>query len=282
MPAVGDAGWVAVLPIKRLAAAKTRLRGAIPGVAHDALVVAMARDTVAAVLACPLVDRALVVTDDPAAAVVLGGLGAQRIPDDPDAGLNAAFAHGAGQAAGSGVVALTADLPALRPADLGAALAALTARGPRHGRGFVPDAPGTGTAMLAALPGVPLDPRFGPGSARAHATSGAVRLDGDWPSLRQDVDTAADLAAAATLGLGPHTAAIVAAAGYGDRMQATVATFDMDTGAGTVLLDDGAEVAFPAEAFARSGLRLLRLGQRVRLDRDESGLISRVTLPTFP
>jgi 2-phospho-L-lactate guanylyltransferase len=31
-------------------------------------------------------------------------------------------------------------------------------------------------------------------------------LVGDWPSLRRDVDTAADLAAAERLGLGPYTA----------------------------------------------------------------------------
>jgi 2-phospho-L-lactate guanylyltransferase len=49
-----------------------------------------------------------------------------------------------------------------------------------------------------------------------------------------------------------------------------------------VLLDDGSEMAFPAEAFAASGLRLLRLGQRVRLDRDPSGAVTRVTLPTLP
>jgi 2-phospho-L-lactate guanylyltransferase len=65
-------------------------------------------------------------------------------------------------------------------------------------------------------------------------------------------------------------------------MQGTVATFDDQNGSGTVLLDDGTEVAFPAAAFVASGLRLLRLGQRVRLDRDEGGSISRVTLPTMP
>ncbi len=65
-------------------------------------------------------------------------------------------------------------------------------------------------------------------------------------------------------------------------MQGTVATFDAQTGAGSVLLDDGAEVTFPAEAFAASGLRLLRVGQRVRLDHDEAGEVTRVTLPTLP
>ena len=48
-------------------------------------------------------------------------------------------------------------------------------------------------------------------------------------------------------------------------MQASVHTFDADTGAGSVLLDDGRERAFAAEVFARSGLRHLRVGQRVSL-----------------
>jgi 2-phospho-L-lactate guanylyltransferase len=211
MPGVAGTGWVAVMPVKRLAMAKTRLRGAVPATDHDRLVLAMARDTLTAVLACPLVHRALVVTDEPAAVTALTELGAQRVPDHPDAGLNAALARGAALAGGSPVVALTADLPALRPDELAAALTGLSDRS----RGYVPDTRGTGTAMLAAQAGVELDPRFGPGSARAHAASGAVRLDGDWPSLRRDVDTAADLAAAAVLGLGRYTAELVGAARYG-------------------------------------------------------------------
>lgn len=65
-------------------------------------------------------------------------------------------------------------------------------------------------------------------------------------------------------------------------MQGTVATFDEDTRAGTVLLDDGAELQFPAAAFDASGLRHLRLGQRVRIDHDQTGAVVKVTLPTFP
>jgi 2-phospho-L-lactate guanylyltransferase len=49
-------------------------------------------------------------------------------------------------------------------------------------------------------------------------------------------------------------------------MQATVSSFDSETCTGAVLLDDGVEVHFPAEALAGSGLRLLRPGQRVRLE----------------
>jgi cold shock CspA family protein len=48
-------------------------------------------------------------------------------------------------------------------------------------------------------------------------------------------------------------------------MQGTVATFDPDTRGGTVLLDNGFRLSFTGNAFARSGLRMLRLGQRVKL-----------------
>lgn len=54
-------------------------------------------------------------------------------------------------------------------------------------------------------------------------------------------------------------------------MQATVATYDPDTHAGSVLLDDGVELPFPASALAGSGLRLLRPGQRVRLETSGDG-----------
>jgi 2-phospho-L-lactate guanylyltransferase len=48
-------------------------------------------------------------------------------------------------------------------------------------------------------------------------------------------------------------------------MQATVSAFDGATFSGRVLLDDGVELEFSAEALAGTGLRFLRPGQRVRL-----------------
>ncbi|WP_189168159.1 cold-shock protein [Pilimelia anulata] len=64
-------------------------------------------------------------------------------------------------------------------------------------------------------------------------------------------------------------------------MQATVASFDPATRTGVALRDDGRAVAITDAAFAASGLRLLRPGQRIRLDRDAAGAIWRVTLPTL-
>ena len=64
------------------------------------------------------------------------------------------------------------------------------------------------------------------------------------------------------------------------HVQATVATFDPGTGAGTVLLDDGRPAAFDADAFAAGDLRLLRLGQRVRLEYAGDRVV-RVTIHTL-
>lgn len=68
-------------------------------------------------------------------------------------------------------------------------------------------------------------------------------------------------------------------------MQATAYTFDPDTRAGSVLLDDGTPVPFDAAAFDAGGLRLLRAGQRVRIRTEGEGDARRivlVTLATFP
>ena len=210
-------GWSIVLPVKRLDQAKSRLRatlaaGRAPVAGNDwhaAVTLAMALDTVAAVLATPRVARVIVVTDDPVATGSLAAIGAVCLPDAPAAGLNPALRHGAGSVSGSGLVgvaALGADLPALRSDELNAALAATERLATRA---FVADAAGTGTTLLAAPAGWALDPAYGPGSASAHANGGATPLVDPWPSLRQDVDTAADLAAARLLGLGPRTAALV-------------------------------------------------------------------------
>ncbi|MFD3483021.1 hypothetical protein [Streptomyces sp. NPDC058665] len=66
-------------------------------------------------------------------------------------------------------------------------------------------------------------------------------------------------------------------------MQATAYTFESETRSGSVLLDDGTPVEFDAAAFDAGGLRLLRPGQRVRIEREggNSGNITLVTLQTL-
>jgi 2-phospho-L-lactate guanylyltransferase len=201
--------WSVVVPAKRLAVAKTRLRPLTAGRAdaehaHRELVLALLADTVAAALDCPAVAELVVVTDDPAAASVVTDLGARVVADEPDRGLNPALEHGVRHAPGPAVAALSSDLPALRADELAAALAAAG----RTARAFVADAQSTGTTLLTAVD-VELLPRFGPGSAQAHLAGGAVPLTGTWPGLVRDVDTEADLRAALLLGEGSRTRALV-------------------------------------------------------------------------
>nr|WP_042196017.1 hypothetical protein [Kibdelosporangium sp. MJ126-NF4]CEL22356.1 hypothetical protein [Kibdelosporangium sp. MJ126-NF4]CTQ89211.1 hypothetical protein [Kibdelosporangium sp. MJ126-NF4] len=64
-------------------------------------------------------------------------------------------------------------------------------------------------------------------------------------------------------------------------MQATVATYSPETRSGTVLLDDGSQMTFDAAAFDHSGLRMLRLGQRVvmRVVDGRVAAINHIALP---
>ena len=207
--------WSVVVPAKRLVAAKTRLTPLTAALGdelpagHADLVLALLADTVSAALAAPAVHLLLVVTDDPQAAEVVTALGAHTVGDEPDRGLNAALAHGARRAremTAGPVAALSSDLPALRPEELTAALQAAAA----VPRAFVADAAGSGTTLLAVREGE-LEPRFGPGSAAAHTAGGATPLNGDWPGLRQDVDTPGDLHTACWIGVGPRTAGFLSA-----------------------------------------------------------------------
>jgi hypothetical protein len=49
-------------------------------------------------------------------------------------------------------------------------------------------------------------------------------------------------------------------------MQATVLDFDTDDLDGHIVFDDGRTMSFSREVFLASGLRLLRPGQRVRVE----------------
>lgn len=200
--------WSLVIPVKTLVAAKTRLAAAT-GPHRTRLAVAIASDTLSAALSCPAVSRVIVVTSDPAAAGPLAALGADVV-HDPDRGLNAALRTGADHAVRlaphDGVAALQADLPALRPAELGLVLAAAE----EFDQSFVPDAQEVGTTFYGVRPGIAFAPGFGGESRARHLSRGAkeLALDGI-DSVRRDVDTPDDLRAALALGLGRHSAAVV-------------------------------------------------------------------------
>ena len=200
-----------MIPLKPLARAKSRLADTAAHGLRPGLALAFAQDTVAAAAACPAVRDVAVVTDDALAGRELAALGARIVRDEPGGGLNAALEHAAAAVRSSrpdgAVAALNADLPALRPEELARVLDAAA----EFPRAFLPDAAEIGTTLLAAGPGRELRPAFGVDSRARHRASGAVELGlTGVDSVRQDVDTGADLRTALALGVGPRTAAMAA------------------------------------------------------------------------
>ncbi|WP_323794202.1 2-phospho-L-lactate guanylyltransferase [Nocardioides sp.] len=201
--------YVVVMPVKPPAFGKSRLVGPDDGQRRD-LAEAFALDTATACLAATRVAEVLVVTDDAHFAARLGALGCSCVPDGDSTGLNAALRQAVAEARRRWPallpVAVLADLPALRPHDLDAALGSVVPGGPS----YVVDAEGSGTTLYTASYDE-FEPSFGPDSAHAHQVGGALAIRGDLTTLRHDVDDVDDLRAAVTLGLGVESARLAAA-----------------------------------------------------------------------
>ena len=217
---MSESSWDVLIPVKRLAAAKSRL-GDVDDAHRRRLALSFATDAVTAALAVTAVGRVLVVTEDPIVAAQLSVRGAEIVGETRGHGLNAAIEACLDALAATGdaqrIAIMTGDLPAVSPDEIAAALAA--AAGLRLG--VLADAEGTGTVLLttdataeggataAALTtsAVRPVPRFGPDSYARHRAAGHVPIPGDYPGLRRDVDTQADLREARRLGLGAATCA---------------------------------------------------------------------------
>jgi 2-phospho-L-lactate/phosphoenolpyruvate guanylyltransferase len=206
-PQVSDR-FAVLVPVKPPAFAKSRLADLGDDTRRE-LATAFAVDTVSAALASPGVHRVLVVTDDVALARGLSDLGVDVIPDGTTDDLNETLRLAAAEMhrrdPALRLVALCADLPALRPEELAAALAAA----PREGMAFVADAEGEGTTAVVASAPDTFRPCFGHASRRQHLDAGAHEIVGiDVPTLRRDVDDRADLAEAVALGVGSRTSLV--------------------------------------------------------------------------
>lgn len=205
---VPPGGFVILLPVKSPGTGKTRMTS-LTDADRARLAGSFAIDALDACLATPGVAEVMVVSDDADFATVLASRGA-RTCADPEQGLNAALRHAADVVRADRPdlrpVALLADLPALSPADLAAALGFASAA---SGACFVQDADGTGTTLYTA-PYDAFEPRFGPGSAQRHSAH-AVAVPGPLTTLRRDVDDLDGLQEAIALGVGPATTAALAA-----------------------------------------------------------------------
>jgi 2-phospho-L-lactate/phosphoenolpyruvate guanylyltransferase len=204
----------ALVPIRGLRTAKTRLSADLDPEARSALVSAMLRRTLVATRDAPSIVGTVVVTMDPAAAGIAKEHRAVGLVDLLP-GLNSAILAARSLAISRGATAvliLPADLPSVSADRLetlvDSARAAIVEAAGVHGSGrqtrglvaLVPDRHGAGTNAILVSPPELIDPAFGPDSRAAHRAAslaaGAAyqELDG---ALTLDVDTAADLLLAA-------------------------------------------------------------------------------------
>jgi len=200
---------VAVVPVRSLSGAKSRLGEPLDAEERADLVLALLRQTVAAALAASRLSGVVVVSKDPYLLREVRAMGAASVLQRTD-GLNeglteARLAFGAEATA---VMVLPADLPGVSASAIDdlvdAGSAALRGQPDRPVVALVPDRRGRGTnALLLAPPGaIPFS--FGEGSRAAHASAaraaGASYVELDGP-LTFDVDTPEDLLEADLRGL---------------------------------------------------------------------------------
>ncbi|WP_311879080.1 2-phospho-L-lactate guanylyltransferase [Microbacterium forte] len=192
------------MPIKPPAQGKSRL--SVPGVNHDELAAAIAKDTLAAIMHSARVQHVYIVTTDLSWAnhLVAGRPGVSMAIQRPSAGLNGAITEALEDLTEFPVAAVVGDLPALASVELDAALAHASL----HPRAVVADRQGSGTTMLTAQKGISLEPAFGVGSLARHLAGGHISLAlPEVSTLRWDVDTVQDLDLIPRSALGPRTRA---------------------------------------------------------------------------
>lgn len=187
---------LAIVPVKRFALAKQRLRPDVGEAEREALAAAMVADVLAALDATKTVEATLVITNEPAVARLAPDMGAEALPDPHERGQSAAAGVGIARALELGykrVLLAPGDCPALAPGELDELLATVGDTAVL----IVPDRHGAGTNALVLTPPDAIEPSFGPGSCQRHrgladragVASRVVRV----PSLLLDVDTPHDL-----------------------------------------------------------------------------------------
>lgn len=186
---------IALVPVKLLDAAKSRLAPCLSPVARRRLQEAMLAHVLAVLAATPGLDGVAVVSADPDVAAICARSGTRFIAETT-AGLNPALAQGTEALAtlGAGLIAVVpADLPDLAAGDVAAALSEARTTGATL---VVPDLAGTGTNGLVFPVARPPRFAFGPDSFRRHLAEPDAR---PFPlaSLARDLDRPADLAALA-------------------------------------------------------------------------------------
>lgn len=182
---------VAVVPVKRLALAKSRLQPSMSPEERIALVRALLAQTITVLRASGNIGEVVLVTEE----VSLGPeFGVTVRPDVGELNLSLRGATEWAEARGrTGALVLPADLPLLRPCDVDALIAHRSAPPQVI---LAPTRDG-GTGALLLTPPTVIQPHFGPHSYTAHIAAAkevGARVDVvEREAFRHDLDQARDL-----------------------------------------------------------------------------------------
>lgn len=189
-------GIWALVPVKQLDRAKSRLATVLDARERKALARAMLCDVLGTLSRVDGLAGILVVTSDGEAATVAAGFGATVVPDPVEGGLNAAVRCGLRWLDAqhqAGAVVVPGDVPFVTVAELGSVLRAL-----RSNQIVIAPALRDGGTNILAMKPLLLSPSFGSGSFARHVVAAralgieprTLLLDG----AGHDIDVAADLA----------------------------------------------------------------------------------------
>jgi len=198
---------VAVLPVKSLADAKSRLAGELSLEQRRALVLTLMERLLRVLAASRAVTGTLVVSPDPSVLAHAAAAGAHTLAQriiPASSGTSATYSDGLNQAliearqhirAAQALLVLLADLPLITPADIVAMCGLLPPEGPAAV--IAPDRHEQGTNALLLRPPEALAFSFGTGSLAQHIRAAqAAKLSLAFyraPGTAFDLDTAADL-----------------------------------------------------------------------------------------
>lgn len=188
---------VAVVPVKELSRGKTRLMPLLSAEERHLLCETMLEDVLAVVAACPLFERALVITSDVEAAAIAWQYGveviheAQQIRHSRSVEAAAAYCREIGAEA---MLTVPLDVPRMTTNDL----QRIVEHGPiPRGVVLAPSRNALGTNGLFARPPEAIPFRFGHDSFRAHREEAEARdlpcVVCELPNLGLDIDEIDDL-----------------------------------------------------------------------------------------
>ena len=227
----------AIVPIKRLAAAKQRLREALDGEERAGLSRAMLEDVLGVLCGLERLDGVVVVSGEPRAIEIARRIGARVIAETANRGQSAAVAEAATTLAAervATVVVIPGDVPLLTGAEM---VGLLDSHRGAPSLTIVPARDGAGTNGLVCSPPSVIPFGFGEGSLdrhlRAARAADIVPTVVECEGLGLDIDTPADLRALLEAPMASRAQSFLVNAGIETRIQFRSATASEALGAST-------------------------------------------------